>query len=135
MLGRIRTELQHRDDAKIPFRGIFAQAQQLGLRIETEAAELGVNVQLLDLLDRKRLIAGAVPERFLCALAAKIHVSTRRLANWLSEGSPAMVPNAQLGGHSFKTPAMLLTFENAWKQSDLEPESLKQWTGPVAKGK
>jgi small basic protein len=135
VLGGIRTELQRRDDAKIPFRGIFAQAQQLGLRIETEAAGLGVNVQLLDLLDRKRVIADTVPEQFLGALAAKIQVSTRRLTNWLSEGSPAMVPSAQLGGHSFKAPAMLLSFENAWKQSALDPGSLKQWMKPLLRGK
>src|SRR5690242_4838885 len=40
-----------------PFHGILNQAQRLGIRLEKEAAELGVNVTLFDMLEKKRVRA------------------------------------------------------------------------------
>lgn len=129
-IERMRSELLRRDAAEQLLRGIFAQAQASGLRLEAVAAELGVNVQLLDLLDRKRVRVDTIPSRFLAALAAKIQVSARRLVAWLSEGSPAFVPASQLGAHSFKVPTTV-SFKSAWRQSGLNDSNLKAWSQPL----
>lgn len=129
-ITNMQAEMLRRDDIQQPLRGIFAQAQAIGMRLEATAAELGVNVQLLDLLDRKRVRVETIPERFLAALAARIHVSTRRLVGWLSEGTPAFVPASQLGAHSYKVP-VTFSFESAWRQSGLVDSDLKAWTKPL----
>jgi hypothetical protein len=132
VLKGLHGELVRRADMQQPFCGIFTEAQRLGLRLEQEASDLGVNVQLLDLLDRKHVRVDTMPERFLVALAARIQVSSARLGQWLSEGTPTLRPAMQLGAHSFTKPR-LLSFEIAWKQSGLSAQALEKWGDPAKK--
>lgn len=122
----IRAELERQDDAE-GFRGIFAQAQALGLRVEDEAAKLGVNVQLLDLLDRKRVMRDTIPKSLVAALSAPLKVSARRLGEWLAEGLPSSAAPAQFGPRGYKVPESLMPFEKAWKQAGLSASARKRW--------
>ncbi|HXM80956.1 MAG TPA: hypothetical protein VN929_03410 [Burkholderiales bacterium] len=131
VLAGLHEELVRRDDREVPFLGIFVQAQKLGLRLENEVAELGVNLHLLDMLDKKRVRPDTVPPAFLGALAARVQVSAGKLHQWLSEGAPTRRPATIMGALSFRRPTVL-SFEKAWKQSGLPTDALKDWTGTPA---
>lgn len=125
--GGVSPELERRDTAE-GFRGVFYQAQSIGLHLEEESGRLGINVQLLDLIDRKRVKVESIPGGFLTALSSGLRVTARRFAQWLGEGTPAFVPSAQLGARSTKSPAPTMSFEEAWKKAGLSPQDLKRWT-------
>lgn len=125
VLSGLQEEAVRRDNRDVPFRGIFAQAQLLGLRLESEADELGVNVHLLDMLDKRRVRADTVPIAFLGALAAKVQVSGGKLLQWLSDGAPRR-PATMFGALTFRKPS-IQSFEKAWKQSGLPVEGLQDW--------